>query len=270
MKVAITGGEGFLGREVVRLFKKQGHSVTLLDRKKESLFNPSSLERFVRNKDVIIHLAGVNRDVDSEIVKGNVYVTSCLLSAIKKYNQKAIIIFSSSAQVYTNTLYGISKKMAENLIAYYSKNYDLKAVILRIANIYGPNGRPYYNSAIATFIDQIKKRKPITVNGNGKQKRDFIYVSDVAKAVMLAASKREKQPLVTVDICSGTLVSLDKIIRTLYSLAKEKENVTYLSKNVMSEYQTKKNYKKAYSLFNWKPETPLIMGLKAALNMYES
>src|SRR3989344_3215110 len=186
INVAVTGADGFLGRHVVEKLKKESNIVLFLfDRSKQSLFRVNSLRQFLNKKDVIIHLAAVNRDNNSNLIKVNCLGILGLLEGICKYSPNAKLIFSSSFQVYEKeSMYGLSKKFAEELIEYYSKKNNIKSIILRIANIYGSGGKPFYNSAIATFVYQIKTGKPLIINGDGKQKRDYIHVTDVVDAIM--------------------------------------------------------------------------------------
>lgn len=266
-KIAITGSEGFLGNAITKKLRAQKIPFDSFDFKKHNLFKPESLKSLVLGKDIIIHLAAINRGDDTELIKVNVLGTLNLLSAMSKYSPNSRIILSSSFQVYLKSgLYGLSKKTDEDLIEEYTKKTGLKGMVLRISNIYGPNGKPFYNSVIATFAYLIKNNKPVTINGDGSAKRDFIYVDDVAEAFIGAALKKLKKPFEIMDICSGKAVSLNRVLKILKMASGKNFKVMYNANVKEKAWPTnRKNFKKAKSLLNWKPTTSLEEGLKSVL-----
>lgn len=267
MKVAITGGDGFLGSVVVRKLKSQNIDCTLFNFKKHNLLDPAHLKSFVSGKDIIIHLAAINRGENIELFKVNALGTLNLLEAASRYSPQSRIIFSSTFQVYLNSgLYGLSKKVAEDLIAEYTKKTSLKGTVFRISNIYGPGGKPFYNSVIATFAHLIKEGKPININGNGSQKRDFIYVDDVAEAIVKAVLQKNQKSFEIVDICRGRETTLKEILRILKIVSCKKFEIMYNKTVKEKPWPTSgKNYKIAKSLLNWKPTTSLKEGLTAVI-----
>lgn len=268
MKIAITGADGFLGKAVVKQLKLRKIDYSTLNRKKHNLLKPNSLKSLVSGKDTIIHLAAINKGENVDIIRTNVLGTVSLLEAISKYAPGARIIFSSSFQVYLRDgLYGLSKRAGEDLIVEYAKKSNLQGIILRISNIYGPGGKPFYNSVIATFAHLIKKGEQIKVNGDGSSKRDFIFVSDVAEAIVKAALYSSKNPFEIVDICSGKETTLNEILKTLKKVSRKKVEVVYNTEVKDKPWPTSdKNYKKAFNLIKWKPTTSLEKGLKKVMN----
>lgn len=241
MEIGITGANGFLGKHLTPFVEKE-HQCEKFNRRTSDLFDTKSMRQFVESKDIIIHLAGSNRGSNEELIKVNAIGTMNLLEAIQKYSENDTkIIYASSLQIYgftdklvylneenrfkPNNIYGISKKTAEEIINYYSVQYDIKAIIFRMSNLYGPDCRPYYNSVISTFIDLIKKNKKITVNGDGEQCRDFIYVSDVVNAFLTLLKRDFKSN--TFNICSGTPTTINEIINLLRNVTKIPINVQY-------------------------------------------
>ena len=267
MKIAITGADGFLGKAVVKLLEDKKIPYTTLDRKKHNLLNSKSLKSLISRKDIIIHLAAVNRGENIELFKVNTLGTLNLLEATSKYAPGSRIIFSSTFQVYQNSgLYGLSKKTTEDLITEYTKKTDLKGTIFRISNIYGPGGKPFYNSVIATFAHLIKTGKPITINGDGSQKRDFIYVDDVVKAIIKASLHKPHKPLEIIDICSGQEITLNEVLKILKIVSGKNFEILY--NNGVKEKPcptSSKNFQKAKSLLNWEPTTSLKKGLAAVM-----
>lgn len=272
MNVAITGADGFLGKALVKQLKVKKIPYTAFDFKKHNLLKPETLKGLISDKDVIIHLAGVNRGNNIDLCKVNILGTLSVLEASQVYAPSANIIFSSTFQVYLKeSLYGLSKKAAEDLISHYTMQGKLKGIILRISNIYGPGGKPFYNSVIATFAHLVKKGEVLKVNSDGSQKRDFVYVDDVADAIAKATLSNPKKSLEVMDICSGRETSLNTVLKIIKQVSGKNFNVEY-NKGVKEKpwLTGNKTFKKASLLLGWKPKISLSKGLKAVMKYYEN
>ena len=267
MKVAITGADGFLGSAIVKKLRVEKIPFDTFDLKKHNLLKPTTLKSLVINKDVIIHLAAINRGENMELCKVNIMGTLSLLEAASKYAPTSKIIFASSFQVYLNdSIYGLTKKTSEDLILNYVKKSGLKAIILRLSNVYGPGGRPFYNSVIATFVHLIKTGQTLKINGDGSAKRDFIYVDDAAEAFVKASTIDVKKAEI-IDICSGKEVSLNQVLKTLKKASRKKVEILYNEAVVEKPWPTThKNYKLAKKLLYWEPKINLEKGLTATIN----
>ncbi len=225
MRFGVTGASGFIGGDLVKaLTRLPGAGVVPFRRsKKKILPGPEDFKSFVRYKDLIFHLAGVNRGDDEEILRGNVFFTCNLLTAIKTHASASTrIVFASSSQVYKlsgavtavterraaepETVYGVSKKTAEDLI----RLSGLPHTILRLTNVYGPGGRPDYNSVIATFCNRAAHGRPLRIDGDGRQGRDFIYIDDAVRAFLLTADGNGPQGVF--NVASGRVHSLRQIV----------------------------------------------------------
>lgn len=267
MNIAITGSSGFLGSYLVESCKDRKIPYTEFNKKKHNLLNPVSLKNLVKGADAVIHLAAVNRGTNLELVQVNTLGTLSVLEAILRYSPNTKLIFASSFQVYLeDSLYGKSKMFAEKLIEYYSQKFGVKALILRISNIYGPGGKPFYNSVISTFAYLIKKHQPITINGRGLQKRDFIYVGDVTDALIRGASKKQKKPIDIIDICYGHETSLRELVKLFQRVFPKKVKVVYNTRVEETSWNIpRKTYKKASKLLGWKPKVSLEEGIKKVI-----
>lgn len=282
MNIAITGSSGFIGRHLLTKLDSLNIKYTVLDRKKCNLLDSKSLRNFVLNKEVVVHLAGANRDTDFNLVKVNTLGTMGLLEAMTQYGKKgAKIVLASSFQVYKPILtqdfidekvlplpastYSFSKLFAEQLVAHYNQRHGLKGVVFRMANVYGPGGKPFYNSVIATFVHLIKSGRPITIHGNGSQARDFIFVGDAVRA-FLKAIDYELDGIEVFNICSGKLFSLKEIVGLLQQLMGNKKlKVSYeKAKEERLEF-IKGDNSRAKKLLNWSPQVNFKAGLERTL-----
>lgn len=263
MNIAITGDNGFLGRMFQQKLASQNIRFSGFNRKKYSLFKSETLKDFVVGKDAIIHLAGANKDKGLEdIIRVNVLGTKGLLDAVHMYSPSAKIIFASSFMVYLkDDFFGVSKKIAEDLITEHTKEYSSKAIILRFSNIYGESAKPFHNSAISTFVHKIKKDDQILINGDGTQRRDYLHLDDAINA-MLKAIQYEPSGIEYFDICSGKLISINEVLAFLEKASHKKLNVCYNKKIKSDDLRLEKNYEYAKKALGWQPTIQIEEGLK--------
>ena len=225
-KALITGGAGFIGSNIVELLLAEGHDVVVLDDLssgyKENLFREtefvagdvSTAEKALsaaRGCDVIFHLAasvGNTRSIDDPVRDSEVNVIGTLrvLEAARIYGIKRVVA-SSSAGIFgelktlpisedhpqdPDSPYGTSKLAAEKICLVYNKLYGMKNVCLRYFNVYGKRQRfDAYGNVIPIFAERMLRHQPVTIFGDGEQTRDFVHVSDVARANYFAALSPE-------------------------------------------------------------------------------
>jgi len=269
MKIAITGSNGFIGSHLVKNLIEC--KVKKFDREKHDLFEIESLKEFVEDTEIVVHLAGANRASDNEIFRTNVLGTFNLLEAIRTYNPNVKIIFASSFQVYginrdamedseltTSSIYGMSKKIAEELILFYSQ-FGVKYNILRLSNVYGPGGRPNYNSAIATLCYKSAKNETLQVNKLAF--RDFIYVDDVVDIIKRCLQFNENEIF---DVCSGELHSLQEVVEIINK--EIKVNVDY--NNEEDKYGLQGDKAKIETLLNKTQGVRFEEGINETLKWY--
>lgn len=155
MKLLITGSKGFIGKNLVIRLKEEGiHEILEYD-----LDTPKELlEAYCKICDCVIHLAGINRPKsEEEFMQGNCDFTKELIEKLKKAQNKATIIVTSSIQAQRDNLYGKSKKAGEEVLIKYSEESGNKVCIYRLPNVFGKWCRPNYNSAVATFCYNIAR-----------------------------------------------------------------------------------------------------------------
>lgn len=204
MKILITGAAGFVGKNLTEALKsiKDGKDRTHPAITVEELYlfdidTPAAvLEEACRCADFVFHLAGVNRPVDTaDFMKGNFGFTSTLLDTLKKYNNICPVMISSSIQAtlegrYKDGEYGKSKKAGEELMFAYGKETGAKVLVYRFPNLFGKWCRPNYNSAVATFCNNIACDLPITVS-DPRVELELLYIDDLVDEMLAALEGKE-------------------------------------------------------------------------------
>ncbi len=176
IKVGITGQSGFIGTHLYNtlgLYPERFERIPFED----SYFdNPYQLESFVKECDAIVHLAAMNRHNNPEVIyKTNIDLVKKLIAACEASQSKPHIIFSSSIQEERDNLYGKSKKEGRFLFEQWAAKNSSKFTAFIIPNVFGPFGKPYYNSVVATFCHQLTHGEEPKIEIDGELK--LIYVS---------------------------------------------------------------------------------------------
>ena len=199
MKILVTGAKGFVGKNLCATLKniKEGKDKTFAIDTDIEIFaydidtDPQLLDEYCKEADFVFNLAGVNRPKDqSEFMQGNFGFASTLLETLKKYNNTCPVMNSSSTQAALDNPYGQSKKAGEDLLFSYSKETGAKVLVYRFPNVFGKWCRPNYNSAVATFCNNIAHDLPITVN-DPSVVMNLVYIDDVV-AELVSALKGEE------------------------------------------------------------------------------
>jgi len=176
MKILITGAKGFVGKNLIAELRNQGFT-DLQEFDVDT--NPDLLDSFSRECEFVFHLAGVNRPENpAEFMEGNFGFTSQMLENLKKYDNKAPILITSSTQAALENPYGKSKKAGEDLIFNYGKDNNSKVFVYRLPNVFGKWCRPNYNSAVATFCNNIANDLEIKIN-DPNVLMNLVYIDDV-------------------------------------------------------------------------------------------
>ena len=231
MNILITGANGFVGRNLAEALKcvRDGKDKTRgidsditiyeydIDTPKERL------DEYCQNADFVFHLAGVNRPKDeSEFMKGNFGFTSELLRTLKKYNNKAPILITSSIQAALDNPYGKSKKAGEDLIFSYGEENDIKTFVYRLPNVFGKWCRPNYNSAVATFCYNISHDLPITVNDR-EHMMTLVYIDDVVDELINALNGNENRDTKYCKVPVEHKIKLGEIADLLYEFKNSRD-----------------------------------------------
>ena len=193
MKILVTGSKGFVGKNLVWTLKniKEGKDKSFPIRIEEIYeydLNSSldDLKKYCKDADFVVHLAGVNRPKDiNDFYSGNKGALETLCDHLKENNNKCPILLSSSIQANKDNDYGKSKKLAEDYLKEFSREYHNKVYYYRFVNIFGKWCRPNYNSVVATWCYNIANDLPIQVNDE-KAIIPFVYIDDVVKEIINA------------------------------------------------------------------------------------
>lgn len=204
MKILVTGAKGFVGRNLCCQLNniKEGKARCYGDLQVDEVFEydidstPEQLDSWCGECDFVFNLAGVNRPKDNdEFMKGNFGFASTLLDTLKKHHNTCPVMLSSSQQAsltgrFGNSEYGRSKKAGEDLFLEYGKETGAKVLVYRFPNLYGKWCRPNYNSAIATFCNNIANDLPIQVNDRSVQ-MEILYIDDLVEEMICALKGQE-------------------------------------------------------------------------------
>jgi UDP-2-acetamido-2,6-beta-L-arabino-hexul-4-ose reductase len=179
MKIGITGQAGFVGTHLYN-FLGLKENVERIPFEDKYFQNETILNNFVKQCDVIIHLAALNRHNDPEVIyETNIELVQKLISACESTNSTPHILFSSSTQEEKDNLYGKSKLDGRKLLEKWAERNKAKFIGLIIPNVFGPFGNPYYNSFIATFSHQLTHNEQPKIDVDGEIK--LIYVGELVQ-----------------------------------------------------------------------------------------
>ena len=228
-KVLVTGAKGFIGKNLV---------LELKNRKTFEIFEcdvdttEDQLAQFAKECEFVFHLAGVNRPQRTEeFMKGNYGFTTKLLEILQKNGNRSPILMSSSIQAKLDNDYGKSKKAGEDYILDYGTNNSIATYVFRLPNVYGKWCRPNYNSAIATFCNNIARGLEIKVNDRSTL-LTVVYIDDVVNAFIDAADgivARDDDGYCKVSI--EDKITLGEIVDTLYSFKDSRKTLSVANMN---------------------------------------
>ena len=282
MKILVTGAKGFVGRNLCSQLKNiaEGKAkwypvdsdITVYEYDIDS--TPEELDAYCKDADFVFNLAGVNRPQNQEeFMQGNFGFASVLLDTLKKYGNTCPVMISSSIQAtlagrFGTSEYGKSKKAGEELMFEYGKETGAKVLVYRFPNLFGKWCRPNYNSAVATFCNNIANDLPIQVNDRSTE-MELVYVDDLVDEMINALAGREHhcefegvETVLTEDgrYCAVPVshhVTLGEIVDLLESFAKQPETL------VIPEIPYNSFAKKLYSTYlSYLPKEKAIFPLK--------
>ena len=301
LKMLISGGNGFLGSYLSEKALSNGFEVTVVDDlstskvvqvPKEVIFIKKKIENFNTNKtfDFVVHLAARPSPEDYiknplQTIDSNDIGTRNMLEIAKKSN--AVFMYTSTSEVYGNpqlipipesyfgyvnpsgirSCYDESKRFSEALAKAYERQYGLDVRIQRPFNVYGPRIREdgFYGRVIPRFIDQALRNKSITVHGDGKQTRSYLYIEDWLAATweFLNSSKTKGAIL---NVGNNKEISVLDLAKLILKKTNSKSKIIYLPPREEDPKRRAADITKIKKLLNWSPKITLEEGLERTIN----
>ena len=290
MKILVTGAKGFVGKNLCCQLNniKEGKVRCYGDLQVDEVFEydidstPEQLDSWCGECDFVFNLAGVNRPKDNdEFMKGNFGFASTLLDTLKKHHNTCPVMLSSSQQAsltgrFGNSEYGRSKKAGEDLFLEYGKETGAKVLVYRFPNLYGKWCRPNYNSAIATFCNNIANDLPIQVNDRSVQ-MEILYIDDLVEEMICALKCQEHhcefEGLDVLPSAEGRYcycpvthkTTLGKIVDTIYECAHAVRAVTDSSEGPSTALEMPQDglrYRLMSTFLSYLPKEKAIFDLK--------
>jgi UDP-glucose 4-epimerase len=312
-RALVTGGAGFIGSHVVDIYLANGYEVTVVDNfasgKRENVPAGATLRALdiaspeaaalVREGrfDVISHLAAqidVRKSVENPAYDAAVNIGGSLnlLEAVRQSGYKTRFIFSSTGgAIYGDFVtppnveeypkdpespYGIAKCSVELYMGYYGRVHGVESVALRYANVYGPRQNPHGEAGVvAIFCERILNGQPLTLFGEGKLTRDYVYVGDVARA-NLAAAQASLPPVGRLDVRAfnvgtGIETSVERLATILKAAGgadADRVELKLAPARPGEQHRSAVSIAKAAAGLGWAPEMPLERGLAATYEFF--
>jgi UDP-glucose 4-epimerase len=299
MKALVTGGAGFIGSHLVDLLIETGHKVVVIDNlsngrlnninhlldnedfefHKLDIINIDDIKPIFKDVDWVFHMAGMADIVPSienptKYYECNVTGTFNVLEASREAGIKKMVYAASSssygipdnypteetADIRPQYPYALTKYMGEELVMHWSQTYKIKAISLRLFNVYGPRSRTTgaYGAVFGVFLSQKIHNKPFTVVGDGTQTRDFTYVLDVAKAFLMAAEVSATG--IALNVGSDNHYSVNRLVELLGG------RFTYIPKRPGEPDCTYADTTKIHEVLGWKCEVSFEDGVEEMLS----
>jgi len=228
IKVGITGQAGFMGSHLYNYLGTKDN-IELINFERSFFESNNKLENFVSQCDTILHIAAMNRHVDQQVIYNtNVSLVNKLISACQLTQSTPKIIFSSSTQEEKDNLYGKSKRDGREALENWAINSGAKTTALIIPNVFGPFGKPFYNSFIATFCYQIVNGETPTIKEDGKV--NLIYINELAEAFYKEIINDSKQIIKTVQVAHTATKKVSEVLSLLNQYKK-----SYMDNGVVAD-----------------------------------
>jgi len=306
MKILVTGGAGFIGSHVTDRLIKEGHEVVIVDDLSTGFMenvNPNAkfvkmdirdenlTELFERERFDIVNHHAAQMDVRKSVkfprfdADVNIGGSINILENCIKYGVKKIIYISTGGAVYGEparlpvgedcdinpiSQYGISKHTVEHYLFLYKMNYDLNYVVLRYPNVYGPRQYPHGEAGVtAIFTEKMLRGEQPFIFGDGKQLRDYTYISDIVESNILAMDSASADGEI-LNIGVGVGTSVNEIFKILAEIIGFTKPPIYQAPRVGEIFQIYLDATKAKKLLGWEPKVAFRRGLEKLVEYFQS
>jgi UDP-glucose 4-epimerase len=251
--------------------------------------DPRVVELIRDERPAVLNLHAAQIDVRRSVAdplfdaRTNILGTINLLEAARRANVRRLLFVSSGGAVYgeqevypapethpTNPVspYGVSKRAGELYAFYYMAEYHLPFVALRYANVYGPRQDPHGEAGVvAIFSARMLRAEPVTVNGDGEQTRDYVYVGDVARANLLALESRATGPF---NIGTGVETDVNTLARLLLEASGSRSEIRHGEAKPGEQRRSVVDCRRAADVLGWRPEVGLPEGLRRTVEFFRT
>jgi UDP-glucose 4-epimerase len=299
----VTGGAGFIGSHVVDALLEGGHRVTVLDNfstgRKENLAagcvpvegdvrDADAVSRCVRGQDVVFHLAAfvslpesIERPeacLDTNVAGTRTLLEACVCAGVRR------VVFASSSAVYADdsaepldesvppapaSPYAASKLEGEHLLEWFRERHDLGYAALRYFNVYGPRQDvgSDYAAVVPRFLGQALEGEPLTIFGDGRQTRDFVYVADVARANLAGLAAGASGVF---NIGTGRAVSVRELADEVLRLTGSRSERRFAPPRAGDAFCSTADARRAAAVLGWSPGWRLDRGLAATIDWFRA
>jgi UDP-glucuronate 4-epimerase len=294
MRILITGAGGFIGTNLLKFYEESGHDIHAVDpilpnncygatKHKERIQNTCLIKTL--QPDIIIHLAGysgvrMSDDIPLMYMENNVCGTVHVFEEAKK-NGVNRIIYASSSSVYgeepcqpedslfgrQKSMYALTKYMKEQVADYYYLRFGVRSIGLRFFTVYGPHGRT--NMAIGGFTKAMLEETPITIFGDGSQRRDYTYVDDVVESIDLCTIS----PHITcntADVGAGQSYSVMELVNILTETLGITPEIEYIPKHEADVAKTLSDNRALFKLTGYIPAVSFREGISKYIDWLKS
>jgi UDP-glucose 4-epimerase len=303
MKVLVTGGAGFIGSHVVDQFVNQGNEVVVVDDLSTGrlanlnpaatfyeldIRSPELAAVFERERPDYVNHHAAQMDVRRSIVDPlfdadvNIRGSINLLENARQFLVKRFIYISTGGAVYGEPVYlpcdeahpinpicpyGASKHTVEHYLYMYQQNYGLDYNVLRYPNVYGPRQDPHGEAGVvAIFTGQMLDNKQVTINGDGEQERDFVYVGDCARANLLVTTGSQVNQIYNLGFGIGT--NINEIFRVLKKVTGYRQEAVHGPAKLGETRRIYLDAGKARQELGWEPSVGLEEGLEETVEYF--
>jgi UDP-glucose 4-epimerase len=304
MKILVTGGAGFIGSHVVDAYIGAGHDVIIVDNmsggKRENInpkarfhqldiLDPETATLIQDEKPDVLNHHAAQMDVRKSVAdpafdaRINILGTIGLLDAARKAGVKKVLFVSSGGAAYGEqeqfpapethptwpvSPYGVSKRSGELYCHFFFAEYKLPFVAFRYANVYGPRQDPHGEAGVvAIFSGKMLRGEPVTVNGDGTQTRDYVFVGDVARMSLLALERDATGP---VNVGTGIETDVNQLAAALLEAAGSKSEVTHGPTKGGEQRRSVVDVRRAAEVYGWRPEVSLKEGVGRTVEFFRA
>jgi UDP-glucose 4-epimerase len=303
-KILVTGGAGFIGSHLVDALSAKGHRLVVVDNLSTGFqrnINPKakfyktdltyfeSVNRIMKKEkpEIVFHLAAqmnVRKSVENPLfdAENNILASINLIRTSHENKIKKFIFASTGGAIYGDTKnrptpetekewplspYGIAKLSVDKFLFYYHRIHGLKFVSLRYANVYGPRQNPHGEAGVvAIFLKKMLKNQTPTINGDGKQTRDYVFVEDIVKANRLALENFEKSGIYNVG--TGKETSVNKLFREINKYFQGKFRKSHGPAKIGEQKTSCLSFTKIKKDFGWTPQTDFQTGIQKTFEWF--